>query len=183
MDIGTLHRVEPRVIVADAEPDDPSVVELLQEKAAAAVGVKLHVFGSMTKQNAGKELAEMGRLSDAGVALFSDDAFPIQNAEVMRRAMEYARQLHRGVALHCEDKSLAADGVMNEGPVSTMLGLKGIPNAAEDVMAPVAIRASMDWEGKMPGASVIAATLAARHESGKALLCKPRQIFHGGEGA
>jgi dihydroorotase len=118
----------------DPAIDDPSVVQLLHEKAAAAVGVKLHIFGSMTKANAGKELAEMGRLSDAGASLFSDDAFPIQNSELMRRAMEYARMLHRGVALHCEDKSLAADGVMNEGPVSTMLGLRGIPGAAEDVM-------------------------------------------------
>ncbi len=114
--------------------DDPSVVQLIQDKTAQAVGVKVHVFAAMTKANAGKELAEMGRLSAAGSALFSDDAFPIQNTELMRRAMEYARQLHRGVALHCEDKSLAGDGVMNEGPVSTMLGLKGIPNAAEDVM-------------------------------------------------
>jgi dihydroorotase len=118
----------------DPAIDDPSVVELIQEKSAAAVGVKVHIFASMTKQNAGKELAEMGRLSDAGAALFSDDAFPIQNAEVMRRAMEYARMLHRGVSLHSEDKSLAGDGVMNEGPVATMLGLRGIPGCAEDVM-------------------------------------------------
>jgi dihydroorotase len=87
----------------------------------------------MTKANAGKELAEMGRLKDAGAALFSDDAFPIQNGELMRRAMEYAHMLHRGVALHSEDKALAGDGVMNEGAASTLLGLRGIPNAAEDV--------------------------------------------------
>ncbi|MFN3649273.1 MAG: dihydroorotase [Armatimonadota bacterium] len=118
----------------DPAIDDPSVVELIQEKAEKAIGVKVHVFASMTKQNAGKELAEMGRLSASGAALFSDDAFPIQNAEVMRRAMEYAYGLHRGVALHCEDKALAGDGAMNEGPVSTLLGLRGIPNAAEDIM-------------------------------------------------
>lgn len=118
----------------DPAIDDPSVVRLLQEKAAAAVGVKLHIFGAMSKANAGKELSEMGRLADAGVTLFSDDAFPIQSSELMRRAMEYARMLHRGVTLHCEDKTLAGDGVMNEGPVSTMLGLRGIPNAAEDIM-------------------------------------------------
>lgn len=117
----------------DPAIDDPSVVELLQEKTAKAVGVKVHIFAAMTKANAGKELAEMGRLSDSGAALFSDDAFPIQNSEVMRRAMEYARQLHRGVALHCEDKQLAGDGVMNEGPTSALLGLRGIPSAAEDV--------------------------------------------------
>ncbi len=118
----------------DPAIDDPSVVELLRKKANAAIGVKMHIFGAMSKANAGRELAEMGRLSDAGVTLFSDDAFPIQNSELMRRAMEYARMLHRGVTLHCEDKMLAADGVMNEGPVSTRLGLRGIPSAAEDVM-------------------------------------------------
>ena len=118
----------------DPAIDDPSVVRLIQDRAADAIGVRVHVFGSMTKANAGKELAEMGRLKDAGVALFSDDAFPIQNSELMRRAMEYAQMLGRGVSLHCEDKALAADGVMNEGPVSALLGLKGIPNAAEDVM-------------------------------------------------
>lgn len=117
----------------DPAIDDPSVVELLQEKAQAAIGVKMHIFAAMTKANAGKELAEMGRLYDSGAALFSDDAFPIQSSEVMRRAMEYSRMLHRGVALHCEDKDLAADGVMNEGPVSALLGLRGIPSAAEDV--------------------------------------------------
>lgn len=118
----------------DPAIDDPAIVHSLHDRAAAAIGVKVHVFGAMTKANAGKELAEMGRLSDAGAALFSDDAFPIQNSEVMRHAMEYARMLHRGVTLHCEDKSLAGDGVMNEGPVSTMLGLRGIPSAAEDIM-------------------------------------------------
>ncbi len=117
----------------DPAIDDPSVVELLQDKASRACGVKLHIFASMTKQNAGKELAEMGRLSDAGAALFSDDAFPIQNARVMRHALEYARMLHRGVSLHCEDKDLSGDGVMNEGSISTQLGLRGIPNCAEDV--------------------------------------------------
>ena len=117
----------------DPAIDDPSVVRLIQDRADAACGVNVHVLGSMTQRNAGKELAEMGRLFDAGVALFSDDAFPIQNTRMMRHAMEYAHQLHRGVALHCEDKALSADGVMNEGRVSALLGLKGIPNAAEDV--------------------------------------------------
>ena len=117
----------------DPAIDDPSVVQMLHEKAKAAIGVKMHVFASMTKANAGKELAEMGRLHDAGAALFSDDAFPIQNAQMMRRAMEYAAMLHRGVALHSEDKDLAGDGGMNEGAVSTQLGLRGIPSCAEDI--------------------------------------------------
>jgi dihydroorotase len=114
--------------------DDPAVIELIRRKASEACGVRIYVNASMTKGNRGEELAEMGRLADAGAVMFSDDAFPIQDSELMRRAMEYARMLGRPVTLHCEDKSLSGDGVMNEGPTATILGLRGIPNAAEDVM-------------------------------------------------
>ncbi|MBI3911094.1 MAG: dihydroorotase [Armatimonadetes bacterium] len=117
----------------DPPIDDPSVVHLIQERARRACGVKVHVYGALSKANEGRELSELGRLADAGVTLFSDDAFPIQNSQLMRRAMEYARMLHRGVTLHCEDKALSADGVMNEGEVATLLGLRGVPHAAEDV--------------------------------------------------
>jgi dihydroorotase len=117
----------------DPAIDDPSVVQLIEQRAAQACGVGVHVFGALSQANAGKQLAELGRLAEAGCPLFSDDAFPIQNAELLRRAMEYARMLGRGVALHPEDKALASAGVMNEGPVATRLGLRGIPNAAEDV--------------------------------------------------
>jgi dihydroorotase len=114
--------------------DEPSVVRLIDDRAAEGCGVRIHAFGALSKANEGKELAELGRLADAGCPLFSDDAFPIQSSELMRHAMEYARMLGRGVSLHCEDKSLAGAGVMNEGSMSTRLGLRGIPNAAEDVM-------------------------------------------------
>jgi len=114
--------------------DEPAVVELIRERANAACGVRVGVIGALTKQNRGEELAEMARLAEAGVAMFSDDAFPIQNAELMRRAMEYAGMLGLPVTLHCEDKCLTRDGSMNEGPVATMLGLRGMPNTAEDVM-------------------------------------------------
>ncbi len=118
----------------DPAIDDPSVVELIRGKAAEACGVRIYVNASLTKGNAGQELAELGRLADAGAVMFSDDAFPIQDSELMRRAMEYARMLGRAVTLHCEDKGLSGDGVMNEGPTATVLGLRGMPNAAEDVM-------------------------------------------------
>jgi dihydroorotase len=114
--------------------DEPAVVELIRERASAACGVRVGVIGALTKQNRGEELAEMARLAEAGVVMFSDDAFPIQNAELMRRAMEYAGMLGLPVTLHCEDKCLTKDASMNEGPIATMLGLRGMPNAAEDVM-------------------------------------------------
>jgi dihydroorotase len=114
--------------------DDPSVIELIRQKAAAACGVRIYVNASLSLGNRGEQLAELGRLADAGAVMFSDDAFPIQDSELMRRAMEYARMLGRPVTLHCEDKRLSGDGVMNEGPAATVMGLRGIPNAAEDVM-------------------------------------------------
>jgi dihydroorotase len=114
--------------------DDPSVVRLIEDRANAACGVRVHAFGALSHANEGKRLAELGRLADAGCPLFSDDAFPIQSSELMRHAMEYARMLGRGVTLHCEDKALSGAGVMNEGAIATRLGLRGIPNTAEDVM-------------------------------------------------
>jgi dihydroorotase len=114
--------------------DEPAVVELIRERAREACGVRIGVIGALTKENKGEQLAEMARLAEAGVVMFSDDAFPIQNAELMRRAMEYAGMLGIPVTLHCEDKCLTDGCSMNEGPVATMLGLRGMPSAAEDVM-------------------------------------------------
>lgn len=114
--------------------DEPAVVELIRERAQAACGVRVGVIGALTKGNRGEELTEMARLAAAGVVMFSDDAFPIQNAELMRRAMEYARMVGLPVTLHSEDRRLTEGGSMNEGPVATMLGLRGMPAAAEDVM-------------------------------------------------
>jgi dihydroorotase len=118
----------------DPAIDDPSVIELIRQRAAAACGVRVYVNAALSLGNRGEQLAELGRLADAGAVMFSDDAFPIQDSELMRRAMEYARMLGRAVTLHCEDKRLSGDGVMNEGPTATVMGLRGIPNAAEDVM-------------------------------------------------
>ena len=76
----------------------------------------------------------MGELHDAGCVAVSDDGKPVMNAAVMRRAMEYSKIFDMLIISHCEDACLATKGVMNEGVVSTELGLRGIPGAAEDVM-------------------------------------------------
>jgi dihydroorotase len=91
-------------------------------------------IGAITKGSKGEELAEMGELHEAGCKGISDDGKPVMSSAVMRRAMEYSTIFDIAVISHCEDASLAAKGVMNEGFVSTELGLRGIPNAAEDVM-------------------------------------------------
>lgn len=95
-----------------------------------------HVFpvGSITRGSKGKELAEMGDMRKAGAVAFSDDGMPVANAALMRRAMQYARMLDMPLISHCEDRELSSGGSMHEGYMSTVLGLKGIPATAEEVM-------------------------------------------------
>jgi len=114
--------------------DCRSVTELILSQAAKASSARVFPIGAITKASKGEELAEMGELCDAGCVGVSDDGRPVMSGAVMRRAMEYSKIFDIAVISHCEDASLAAKGVMNEGFVSTELGLRGIPNAAEDVM-------------------------------------------------
>jgi len=95
-----------------------------------------HVFplGSVTIDHAGEELAEIGQLVDGGAVGFVDGKQPIANAEIMRRALEYARMFKRTILNSPQVPELARDGVMHEGYYSTLLGLRGIPAAAEDIM-------------------------------------------------
>lgn len=114
--------------------DTRSVTEYILAQAARSASARVLPIGAITKGSKGEELAEMGDLHDAGCVGVSDDGRPVMSAAVMRRAMEYSRVFDIPVISHCEDASLAAKGVMNEGFVATELGLRGIPNAAEDVM-------------------------------------------------
>jgi len=114
--------------------DCRSVTELILSQAAKAAAARVFPIGAITRASKGEELAEMGELRDAGCVGVSDDGRPVMNAAVMRRALEYSKIFDIPVVSHCEDAGLAAKGVMNEGFVSTELGLRGIPNAAEDVI-------------------------------------------------
>lgn len=114
--------------------DSQSVTEFILEKARRDGLVHVFPIGAMTKGSKGEELSEMGELAEAGCVAVSDDGRPVMNSEVMRKAMEYARSFGLPVIDHCEDLSLSEGGAMNEGIVSTELGLKGIPDAAEEVM-------------------------------------------------
>lgn len=111
--------------------DSRPLVEYVLNTARQSADVNLLTTGAVTKQLAGEEMAELGDMVAAGAAALSDDAFPVQSADLMRRIMEYTRMLDVPLLTHCEDKTLAADGVMNEGIVSTIVGLRGIPAAAE----------------------------------------------------
>lgn len=102
----------------------------LGEKALCAVAVS----GAITVGRAGERLAPMAELAGMGVRIFTDDGTGVQDAGLMRRAMEYARGLGVTLAQHCEVESLASGGVMHEGPTSSRLGLPGIPGEAEELM-------------------------------------------------
>ena len=115
--------------------DNAAVTRFVIEQAERAGLASVFPIGAITKNSEGTELAEMGEMKDAGIIAVSDDGRPVPTAGMMRRAMEYARGFDLPVIDHCEDKSLARGGVMHEGHWSLVLGLRGMPAAAEEVDA------------------------------------------------
>ena len=115
--------------------DNPAVTRFVIEQAQKAKLANVFPIGAVTKGSAGKELAEMGEMKNAGIVAVSDDGRSIPTAGLMRRAMEYARGFDLTVVDHCQNSSLSAGGVMHEGRWSLILGLKGMPAAAEEVDA------------------------------------------------
>src|SRR5678810_292330 len=113
--------------------DNPAVTRFIVEQAQSAQLANVFPIGSITKGCGGKELSEMGEMKSAGIVAVSDDGHPVPTAGMMRRAMEYARGFDLTVVDHCQDISLTAGGVMHEGRWSLILGLRGMPAAAEDV--------------------------------------------------
>jgi len=113
--------------------DNPAVTRFMIEQAQSAQLANVFPIGAITKGSGGKELAEMGEMKNAGIVAVSDDGRPVPTASMMRRAMEYARGFDLTVVDHCQDHSLSAGGVMHEGRWSLILGLRGMPAAAEDV--------------------------------------------------
>lgn len=114
--------------------DNQSVTKFILDKARKEGIVNVCPIGAITKGSNGLELAEIAELREAGCVAISDDGRPVMNSEVMRRAMEYAKTFDLPVIDHCEDLTLSEGGAMHEGRISTELGLKGIPAAAEEVM-------------------------------------------------
>ena len=114
--------------------DNEGIVQLIKEKAQKAGYAKVYPIGALTKERKGQELSEMGELKKAGCVALSDDGDSVENNALMRRACEYASIFDLPVFVHCEDKSLASEGSMNEGFISTKLGLRGIPNKSESII-------------------------------------------------
>jgi dihydroorotase len=121
--------------MANTQPvnDCAAVTAYILEKAAAAGKARVHPVGATSKAMEGRELAEIGEMVAAGAVAISDDGRPVSDPNVMRRAMEYAKMFDIAVIEHCETLELHPGGVMNEGYWSTVLGLRGIPRASEEI--------------------------------------------------
>ena len=117
----------------DPAVDNEAVVELVNRRAVDAA-VRVRVIGCVSRNRAGKELADMEELASAGVVAFSDDGDPVHDAGLMRLALTYSRDLGAPISNHCQDHALCPSGVMAEGWVSSRLGLPGIPAVAEEAM-------------------------------------------------
>src|SRR5574341_1501942 len=114
--------------------DNQSVTEFILDRAKREGSVNVFPVGAITKGQQGEELAEIGELVRAGCVAISDDGKPVMNAEIMRRALEYASMFRIPVIQHAEDLHMTGKGVMHEGLVSTELGMRGIPAASEAVI-------------------------------------------------
>lgn len=114
--------------------DCAAVTQYILDKARQEGSCRVFPVGAISRGLEGKNLAEYGELRDSGAVAVSDDGRPVMNSLLMRRALEYAKTFDLAVISHAEDAELSSGGLMNEGPVSTRLGLRGIPDAAEEVM-------------------------------------------------
>ncbi|MDP4093690.1 MAG: dihydroorotase [Bacillota bacterium] len=113
--------------------DNQTVVKYILNKAKQDGAVNVYPIGAITKGQKGEELSEIGELKFAGVVAISDDGKPVKSSSLMKKAMQYASMFDTMIISHSEDLELSDEGVMNEGYMSTVLGLKGIPSAAESI--------------------------------------------------
>lgn len=122
--------------MADTDPvnDDPAVTSFIRKRAEQLGLARVYPVGAVSVGLNGEEMAEIGEMVGAGAVAVSDNHRPVANAQLFRRALEYARSFDVPVAAHEEDLNLSDGGSMHEGAVSTRIGLRGIPTSAEEVM-------------------------------------------------
>ncbi|MGE5893116.1 MAG: dihydroorotase [bacterium] len=148
--------------------DNETVTEFILRKAFAEGACYVFPIGAITKGQKGEELAEMGMMREAGCVAFSDDGYGVMNSMVMRRALEYAKAFDAPIISHAEDVNLSAGGVMNEGPLASTLGLRGVPAEAELIMIQRDIALSSLTRGRLHIAHVsTAAGVTAIREAKK----------------
>lgn len=114
--------------------DNPAAITYVKDRAEIEGLVHVYPIGAISKGSEGKELAEMSFMADAGAVAFSDDGRPVENSRLMRLALEYSLIFDLPIIAHEEDLELMDEGDMNEGANSVVLGLRGIPRAAEETM-------------------------------------------------
>ena len=147
--------------------DDPAIVDFVLRRARDTAIVHVQPMGALTKGLKGQELAEIGLLKAAGAVAFTDGAKSVANAQVMRRALTYARDFDALIVHHTEDADLVGDGVMNESELSSRLGLVGIPKAAETIMLERDLRLVFATGGRYHAASISCAESLAVLERAK----------------
>lgn len=128
--------------------DTPGAIELLKKTVAECSPVKVYPCGCMTKGYAGEEMAGIGGLKSAGVYALSDDGKCVQNHFLMRNIVRYAKSFGLPILDHCEEETLFTGGVMNEGKWSVLLGMDGIPKAAEEIIVArdIMFAREIDWK-------------------------------------
>ena len=134
--------------------DDPATVDFVLRRARDTAIVHVHPMAALTKGLEGKEMTEIGLLKAAGAVAFTDGEKSVTNAQVMRRALMYARDFEALIVHHTEDRDLVGDGVMNEGEFATRLGLLGMPKAAETVVLERDLRLVALTRGRYHAASI-----------------------------
>jgi dihydroorotase len=137
--------------------DDPTMVDFVQRRARDTGIVHVHPMAALTKGLKGEEMTEIGLLKAAGAVAFTDGSKSVTNAQVMRRALIYARDFDVLIVHHTEDPDLVGEGVMNEGEFAARLGLIGVPKAAETIMLERDMRLVSLTEGRYHAASVTCA--------------------------
>src|SRR3979490_3156497 len=140
----------------DTKPviDNSAAGDFILRRARDTAIVNIHPMAALTKGMAGAEMTEIGLLKAAGAVAFTDGDLSVTNAQVMRRALTYARDFDALIVHHTEDPNLVGEGVMNEGEFAARLGLVGIPNAAEAVMLERDIRLVALTGGRYPPAAL-----------------------------
>lgn len=124
------------VVMPNTSPviDDAALVDFITRRARDTAKVHVEIMAALTKSLEGKEMTEFGLLKDAGARAYTDGTHPVMDAQLLRRALTYSKLFNGLIVQHAEDPSLAAAGVMNEGELSTRLGLPGIPAEAETII-------------------------------------------------
>ena len=118
----------------DPAIDTPSMIEFVKMKGKSDASCRVYPIGAVTKGRKGKSIVDFLEMYSAGAVAFSDDGDPVYDSEIMRLALEYAGPLNVPIMNHCQDLTISPNGVMAEGEVSELLGLKGIPDSVEEVM-------------------------------------------------